>query len=352
MSFNFNEWKKWKISKGEWLPYDEYIKKKNSSKKLEEHIKINTKQEKKEIRKISETSFNEYCDNYSDSQNTFDFSQDSVFSEDNKKERENRKRKRLSSSESDDIILDEKEELHKKEILKEDLSDTILNKEKGITQNEELSETETLTLSEESELSKSKPSNQKDLKRQLLERYIILDVETTGVYNRDKIIEIALLEIIGNTKTGRHLHYYLNPEINVTFKASYIHTLTNEKLEDKPLFKDVAQEIVDFIGTSKMIAHNAGFDMRMLNNELERVGLKGYSKSRFIDTLKVSRFLYNMSKHNQDALCLRFDINNHMRNSTNIHSALEDVIILYKILQHLFLDLIDNECDIEWFTLE
>ena len=166
-------------------------------------------------------------------------------------------------------------------------------------------------------------------------REIIFDTETTGLANEDRIVEISLLETIEGIKTGRKLHYFLNPEIRITKKAIEIHRITNEKVKDSPLFKDIAKNIIDFIGGATLVAHNAKFDMRMLNNELNRNGWEKYPEKRFIDTLEIARYLFPKEKNNQDALCERFEIDNHNRKITGIHSAIEDTVHLYQIYNKL-----------------
>ena len=166
-------------------------------------------------------------------------------------------------------------------------------------------------------------------------REIILDTETTGLSSEDRIVEISLLETIEGTKTGRKLHYFLNPEVRITKKAIEIHRLTNEKVKNYPLFKEVAQEIIKFIGGATIVAHNAKFDMRMINHELRRNRWEEYPEKRFIDTLEISRYLFPKEKNSQDALCIRFGIDNHNRMKSGIHSALEDTVHLYQIYRRL-----------------
>lgn len=164
-----------------------------------------------------------------------------------------------------------------------------------------------------------------------IRRELVFDTETTGLSNSDKIVEFSLLELIDGIKTGRRLHYFLNPKIKISKRASEIHGITNEKLVDAPTFADVAEDMIRFIGHGTLIAHNAKFDQRMLNNELESIGWAPYPDDRFIDTLDIARFLYPDKKNNQDALCARFNVDNHNRVTTGIHSAYEDTIQLYHV---------------------
>ena len=172
-------------------------------------------------------------------------------------------------------------------------------------------------------------------KRKQIKREIILDTETTGLGNSDKIVEISMLEMVDGIKTGRRYHKFINPEINITKKAQEIHKITNEKLKDCCKFKEIAEEIIKFIGNATIIAHNATFDRRMLNNELRECGWEKYPKERFIDTLEISRYLFPKEKNNQDALCSRFNIENHNRTTTGIHSAAEDTALLFLVYKEL-----------------
>lgn len=164
------------------------------------------------------------------------------------------------------------------------------------------------------------------------QRKVIFDTETTGLGNNDRIIEICLWEIINDNKTDNYLHFYFNPEMIVPEEAVKIHGITDDFLKDKPLFKDKYQEIIDFISDSNLIAHNASFDRRMLNNEFRRIGKNILPKHDFIDTLKAARYLYPKEKNNQDALCQRFNLLDDKRGN---HSAKQDVELLYEIYINL-----------------
>lgn len=170
-------------------------------------------------------------------------------------------------------------------------------------------------------------------KKKEIPREIILDTETTGLTNQDRIVEISMIEMTEGIKTGRRFHRFVNPEINITKKAIEIHRITNERVQGCPLFSELAEDIIKFIGDATIIAHNSNFDRRMLNNELERCGWEKYDKTRFIDTLEIAKYLFPDQKNNQDALCERFNIQNSIRSETGIHSAAEDTALLYLIYQ-------------------
>ena len=183
---------------------------------------------------------------------------------------------------------------------------------------------------------KAQDSIERDSKRMKeVSREMILDTETTGLSNSDRIVEISVLEMIDGIKTGRRFHKFLNPEIRITKKAQEIHRITNEKLENCKKFPEIVKSLISFIGDATIIAHNSKFDMRMLNNELERCGWEKYNPVRFIDTLEIARYLFPKEKNNQDALCERFNINNSTRSATGIHSAVEDTALLYLIYQKM-----------------
>jgi len=174
-----------------------------------------------------------------------------------------------------------------------------------------------------------------DVDKIIINREIILDTETTGLSKEDKIVEISLLELIDGIKTGRKLHYFFNPEKKISRRAVEIHLITNESVKNAPLFSQKAEEIIKFIGSGTIIAHNARFDRRMLNQELINSGWEAYPEKRFIDTLEIARFLFPKLPNNQDALCVRFGIDNENRMTTGIHSAYEDTIQLYFIFVNL-----------------
>ena len=172
-------------------------------------------------------------------------------------------------------------------------------------------------------------------KKRTIKREVILDTETTGLGNEDKIVEISIIELVDGIKTGRRYHSFLNPVVNITKKAIEIHKITNEKVKDCPKIEDISEAIIKFIGDAKIIAHNASFDRRILNNELRRCGWEKYNKNRFIDTLAIARYLFPKEKNNQDALCQRFNIENSNREISGIHSAAEDTALLYLIYKEM-----------------
>ena len=162
-----------------------------------------------------------------------------------------------------------------------------------------------------------------------MNRQIILDTETTGldVTRNHKIIEIGCIELIDRKFTGKKFHQYLNPNREIDQGAISIHGITNEFLKDKPLFKDVKDDLLAFIDGSELILHNAPFDVGFLEHEYKKakqpVILSDLCK--IFDTLLYARRLHPGQKNNLDALCKRYNVDN---SSRDFHGALLDARIL------------------------
>lgn len=165
-------------------------------------------------------------------------------------------------------------------------------------------------------------------------REIVFDTETTGFDARgeDRITEIGAIEIIDFMPTGRSFHAYLDPQRSVPEKVVELTGLTTEFLRGKPLFKDVAQDFLSFIGDSPLIAHNADFDMGFINAELARAQFKTLPYARFIDTLKMARAQFPGSPASLDALCKRFEISLASRDK---HGAIVDSELLAQVYLEL-----------------
>ena len=165
-------------------------------------------------------------------------------------------------------------------------------------------------------------------------RQIVFDTETTGLdpLSGHRIIEIGCVEIINLMPTGKVFHQYINPEREVPEEAIRIHGLTDAFLKDHPFFNAIARDFLDFIGESKLIAHNADFDMRFLNWELENIGLEKIPMTRTIDTLKIARSRFPGSPNSLDALCKRLGVDNSNRTK---HGALLDSEILAEVYLEL-----------------
>lgn len=160
-------------------------------------------------------------------------------------------------------------------------------------------------------------------------RQIILDTETTGLSarNGDRLVEFAGVEMIDRQLTGRYLHLYVNPERDIPAEASNIHGIYAKDVADKPIFKDVGQQIIDFLADSELIIHNAPFDVGFLNSEFGRVGMPMVADftAKVIDTLKMAKTMFPGKKATLDALCDRFEVD---RSNRTLHGALIDCELL------------------------
>jgi len=165
-------------------------------------------------------------------------------------------------------------------------------------------------------------------------REIVFDTETTGFDAKgdDRITEIGCIEIIDLLPTGESFHAYLDPQRDVPAKVTEITGLTREFLDGKPLFKDVAQDFLDFIGDSQLIAHNADFDRGFVNESLIRAGFDPIPTSRFTDTLRIARAKFPGSPASLDALCKRFDVSLASRDK---HGAIIDSELLAQVYLEL-----------------
>lgn len=140
-------------------------------------------------------------------------------------------------------------------------------------------------------------------------REVVIDTETTGLDPRagHRIVEIACLELSHHLRTGRSFHSYLNPEREIPEDAIAIHGLDAAFLSRQPLFAQIADALLLFIGTDPLVIHNAEFDLAFLNAELERLGRKPLG-SAHIDTLALARRRFPGAPASLDALCRRFQI--------------------------------------------
>ena len=165
-------------------------------------------------------------------------------------------------------------------------------------------------------------------------REIVLDTETTGFEPSEghRIVEIGAVELFNHLPTGRTFHVYLNPERSMPKEAFDVHGLGDDFLRDKPLFRQEAQNFLDFVADSKLVIHNASFDMKFLNWELRTHGFPQIPSDRAIDTLMIARSRFPGSPASLDALCRRFGIDNSMREK---HGALLDSEILAEVYLEL-----------------
>ena len=169
-------------------------------------------------------------------------------------------------------------------------------------------------------------------------REVVLDTETTGLdFNTgDKIVEIGALELENHMPTGKTFHHYLNPERESNSQALKIHGLTNEFLKDKPKFINIVDKFIDFISDSKIIIHNAAFDVGFINNELRICNYDELDKICIIDTLFLAKNKFPGQSVSLNSLCRKFDIDISDR---EIHGALKDA----KLLANVYLELIGGK---------
>ena len=160
-------------------------------------------------------------------------------------------------------------------------------------------------------------------------REIVLDTETTGLkfYDNHRVIEVAAIEIVDYLPTGKVFHKYVNPQRDVPESSVDIHGITEKFLENKPLFKEIADEFLEFISVDNIVAHNAPFDMGFLNFELQRCG-KNTLSNKAIDTVVLAREKFPGQSVSLDALCKRLSIDNTLREK---HSATLDAELLARV---------------------
>ncbi|PTN11550.1 DNA polymerase III subunit epsilon [Nitrosomonas aestuarii] len=197
-------------------------------------------------------------------------------------------------------------------------------------------------------------------------RQIVLDTETTGLEYKlgHRIVEIAAVELCNRQLTGNHFHHYLNPERESDEGALQVHGLTRTFLEDKPKFREISRDFLDFVYDAELIIHNAPFDVGFLNHELGLVKLLTLDTYclQITDTLKLAKDLHPGKRNNLDALCDRYKIDNSKR---TLHGALLDAELLAEVYlamtrgqESLLMDLdvinpVDGStvCDIKDLTL-
>jgi DNA polymerase III subunit epsilon len=165
-------------------------------------------------------------------------------------------------------------------------------------------------------------------------REIVLDTETTGFEptEGDRIVEIGAVELFNHMPTGRTYHQYINPERPMPKAAFEVHGLGDDFLRDKPVFREIAQAFLDFVGSDLLVIHNASFDMKFLNHELGVVGLPKLPTAQALDTLAIARQKFPGSPASLDALCRRFGVDNSNREK---HGALLDSEILAEVYLEL-----------------
>ena len=166
---------------------------------------------------------------------------------------------------------------------------------------------------------------------------IVLDTETTGLSPQDghKIIEIGCVELIDRQITKKHWHVYINPQREVEDEAIAVHGITNEFLNDKPVFADIADDFVEFVRDAELIIHNAPFDIGFLNHELKQLKTR-YARVETLctvtDSLALAREKHPGQRNSLDALCKRYHVDNTNR---ELHGALLDSELLAQVYLYM-----------------
>lgn len=161
-------------------------------------------------------------------------------------------------------------------------------------------------------------------------REIIFDTETTGLSPAEghRLVEIGCIEMVHRVETGRTFHSYVNPGRPMPSEAQAVHGLSDAFLADKPMFPEIHDDLLAFIGDARLVAHNAAFDFAFLNAELDLCGRPGLGPERMVDTLALARARHPGAKHSLDALCARFGIDRSQRVK---HGALVDAQLLAQV---------------------
>lgn len=165
-------------------------------------------------------------------------------------------------------------------------------------------------------------------------REIVLDTETTGLKPADghRLVEIGCVELLDKMPTGKNFHYYINPKRDMPLEAENIHGLSSDFLSDKPIFVDIVDEFLDFLGRDQLVIHNAQFDLGFLNHELSLINYDGLQHLPVVDTVHLARRKFPGQRVNLDALCQKFNIDLSRR---DLHGALLDAQLLADVYLEL-----------------
>jgi len=165
-------------------------------------------------------------------------------------------------------------------------------------------------------------------------RSVLFDTETTGLdpMAGDRLIEVAALELMNDLPTGQHFHALVHPQRSIPEEVTRIHGITLDQLAGKPLFAEIADDLLAFLGDGKLVAHNAPFDFGFLNAEFSRLGQPALDGERMIDTLAMAKARFPGLPNSLDALCRRFGIDLSERST---HNALLDCKLLAEVYVEL-----------------
>lgn len=165
-------------------------------------------------------------------------------------------------------------------------------------------------------------------------REIVLDTETTGLDPKSghRVVEIGCVALLNHVPTGEVYHQYINPERDMPAEAERVHGLSETFLKDHPLFADISDKFVAFVGDATLVIHNAAFDMGFINAELDRVGVEAIPMYRAVDTVSMARKKFPGAQASLDALCRRFGID---LSGRELHGALLDAQLLADVYLEL-----------------
>jgi DNA polymerase III subunit epsilon len=165
-------------------------------------------------------------------------------------------------------------------------------------------------------------------------RAVLFDTETTGLEPQlgHRVIEVAALELLNDLPTGRFFHALIHPERDIPDDATRIHGFTLANLVGRPRFAEIADELLEFFGDDKLIAHNAPFDFAFLDAEFTRIGSPALAATRMIDTLALAKARFPGMPNSLDALCRRFAVDLSARTT---HNALLDCRLLADVYVEL-----------------
>ena len=180
------------------------------------------------------------------------------------------------------------------------------------------------------------------------ERVCVIDVEATGLNTReDRITEVGIIEMFDFEPTGRFFHSYIYSGREIPRIVIDITGITSQFLKDKLRFSDIADDMLNFIGLSKLVAHNSSYDEAMINRELKICRKPQIDPNRFIDTYKIAKEKYAGKKASQDAIMKRLGIDASMRDK---HGAIVDAYLLSLMYKKMCFE--DNELFIEPVKVE
>lgn len=165
-------------------------------------------------------------------------------------------------------------------------------------------------------------------------RQIFLDTETTGLSPTQghRVVEIACIEVKDGIETGKRFHHYIDPQRDVPEEVVDIHGLTSEYLKGKPLFVDIAADLIEFITGADVLIHNAPFDLAFLDHEFRNAGIRTQLVdlcAKVTDTLPVFRSRFPGQRCSLKVLCERLKVE--LEDDEVWHTAMTDARCLARL---------------------